>query len=470
MSVLRTHLSRRLNRELYRYCLTENYPFVVDLERSHGSYLRTVEGQDVFDWAGYYASKLIGHNHPGLRERAYVKRLVRAANNKVPNPDFLTRECLDFYRLAFSLAPRSMKTSRELEVYAINSGAEAVENMLKYLISRHNSKVGRVDSLRHRRFIVFHGRTVFALSLTTVETTVITKDFHPLFRSAVAVDFPAGVFSGRDASEMRRYNDRASARALEGIEKQLVRHAGSVTGIIVEPIQGAGGHNVAPSGFFEELSKLAAAHDVYLGFDEVQTGLGGSGKWYYIDHLKLARPPQAVAAAKKFGVGVLYMLDHLKDVGVLDSTWGGPLVDMVRARQELKIVRRERLVARTARLGKTLRDGLCALERAYPDVLFNVRGCGFLQGFSVLPTSDGRARDLLLDVALEKHLLLMLGAGKNSIRLRPNLSTSGDDVKRFLEVLRRAIEDFRRSRPKAWEADALRQREGSLPKLMKELG
>ncbi|HUU42782.1 MAG TPA: hypothetical protein VMX57_03330, partial [Planctomycetota bacterium] len=80
------------------------------------------------------------------------------------------------------------------------------------------------------------------------------------------------------------------------------------------------------------------------------------------------------------------------------------------------------------------------------------------------------ARDLLLDVALEKHLLLMLGAGKNSIRLRPNLSTSGDDVKRFLEVLRRAIEDFRRSRPKAWEADALRQREGSLPKLMKELG
>jgi L-lysine 6-transaminase len=474
MSPLRTKLSDRLNREFYKYCLTENYPFVVDIERSHGSYLRSVEGQDIFDFAGYYGSKLIGHNHPGLYEKRYLKRLVVAANNKVPNPDFLTRECLDFYKLMYAWAPKSMRAGKELEVYAINSGAEAVENMLKYLISGHNSRAGKVGALHERRFVVFrksfHGRTVFALSITTVQSLVITKDFHPLFRSIIDVDFPSGVFSGLDPRKMQAYNDEVSARSLKAIEKQLRRHVGEVTAIIIEPIQSAGGHNVAPAGFFEELSRLAAKYDVYLGFDEVQTGMGGSGKPFYVDYLKLARPPQAVAVAKKFGLGVLYMYDHLKDVGVLDSTWGGPLVDMVRARQELAIVKRERLIENTARNGRKLQKGIIALEEKYPDVIFNVRGAGFLQGFSVLPASDGSARELLLDIALNRYLLLMLGAGKNSIRLRPNLSTTSEDVDRFLELLEQTIIDFRKERPLIWEAEALRQRKGSIHRLMKELG
>ena len=91
--------SRRMIRELGRYVLTSAEPFVLDLERCRGLWLATVDGQRIFDWGCYYGSKLLSHNHPGLREAAYLKRLALAANNKVCNPDFLTGECLDYYRL-----------------------------------------------------------------------------------------------------------------------------------------------------------------------------------------------------------------------------------------------------------------------------------------------------------------------------------------------------------------------------------
>ncbi len=459
---LKTRISNRLNERFYKLCITENFPFVVDIEKSRGMYLRSAEGQDIFDWAGYYGSKLIAHNHPGLYEKGYLRRLTVAANNKVPNPDFLTRECLEFYETAFAMAPKAMRSSPELEVYAVNSGAEVVENMLKYLISRFNSRVGLADKLSRRRFIVFknsfHGRTVFALSMTNIPSPVMVKDFHPLFRSAMAVPFPAAVFSGFDPDAMRRYNSAAAERSLSSIERILKRHAGTVVGIIVEPIQSAGGHHVAMPSFFEELSRLARDHGAYIGFDEVQTGMGGTGKPFYADHLNLAAPPQALAAGKKFGVGVLYMLDHLRDVGVLDSTWGGPLVDMVRFMRELEIVGRERLIERAAEVGRFLLKGLRELEERYPDCMVNPRGVGTLLGFTVLPAHDRRPRDLLLDIALRRHLLLMLEAGKSSVRLRPCLSAAREDAARFLELLDWTMRDFRAERPAEMAREALRQR------------
>lgn len=459
---LKTCRSAAVNNHFYQYCVTENLPVVVDLEKSRGSFLHTIDGQDILDVAGYYGSRLIGHNHPGLYEKGYVRRLVTAANNKVPNPDFMTRECLEFYKQAYALAPESMKSSPELEVYTLNSGAETVENMLKYLISRFNSRIGKSDRIGRRRFIVFngsfHGRTVFALSMTQAANPVATRDFHPLFRSRLSVDFPAAVFSGFDPEAMNAYNDRVTSRALERLDRLARKHPGSITGIITEPVQGAGGHNMALPSFFREMISLAHDHEICTGFDEVQTGMGGTGRRYYVDHLDLPHPPQALAVAKKFGVGVLFMLDHLRDVGVLDSTWGGPLVDMVRAVQEIKIVEKEKLIQNAGTCGDLLNAGLRELENKYPDCICNARGLGYLQGFTVLPVNGSRARNLLLDIALKEHLLLMLAAGTHSIRLRPNLSTNREDVARFVDLLEASILDFRGKRPLRWKRMALEQR------------
>ncbi len=125
--------------ELRRYVIADPYPFCIDLERCEGMWLATVDGERIFDWAGYYASKWIGHNHPGLLDPAYLRRLGYAANNKLANPDFLTPECLEYYRALAEVAPRCMRNPK-LEMYAVNSGAEAVENMMKYLINLHDRR------------------------------------------------------------------------------------------------------------------------------------------------------------------------------------------------------------------------------------------------------------------------------------------------------------------------------------------
>ena len=184
--------------EMQRYVVYHPWPFAVDLAQCRGMSLATMDGQTIFDWAGYYGSKLIGHNHPRLQEPDYLHSLTLAANNKVANPDFLTPECLAYYRLLHRLCPASMRSSESREVYAVNSGAEAVENMLKYLLSWHNAKRQRGGYSRSstRRFLyfdqAFHGRTVYALQVTQTLDPVATQDFHGLAASGnIKVPFPA---------------------------------------------------------------------------------------------------------------------------------------------------------------------------------------------------------------------------------------------------------------------------------------
>ena len=425
--------------ELRRYVITDVNPFVVDLAGCDGMWLATVDGDRLFDWAGYYASKLIGHNHPGLQEPEYLQRLARAANNKLANPDFLTPECLDYYRTLSAIAPRCMRGPK-LEIYTVNSGAEAVENMMKYFINLyHQRSGGRRRSREKCRFLyfekAFHGRTVFALNVTQTSDPVATKDFHGLLHGNLQLPFP-GVNTSRPADQNRARTNNA----LKGIDALLDKYAGQVAGIVVEPIQGAGGHRVAEPEFFRGLSELAHRHGVFLGFDEVQTAGGPTGDVFMVDQLELPHPPQAVATAKKFGNGVIYMLYPMEDRGVLDSTWGGSLADMVRFVQEMKIVEREGLIPAARTKGEQLAAGLRGLESEFPTLLSNIRGLGLYQGFS-LPNPSLRNR--LEEIALQEEHLLLLPAGAISIRTRPNLSVTAADIDHFIETLARCLRKLR---------------------------
>ena len=413
--------------ELGRYVIATPYPFAVDLARSEGMWLATVDGDRLFDWAGYFGSKLVGHNHPGLYEPRYVERLVRAANNKVANPDFLTPECLAYYRMLYRLAPESMRGDR-LEVYAVNSGAEAVENVMKYLIAMHNAKGGSHTARRFMYFDkAFHGRTVFALGVTQTTDPVATKDFLGLSGAGnIKLPFPA-----YDGDRSTEENGREARKALDQVEGALRLMADEIVGIIVEPIQGAGGQRVALPSFFRGLSELAHRYGVYLALDEVQTGLGATGRMWGHDHFDLPHAPQAVAAGKKFGNGVVYMREPLGDIGVLDSTWGGTLADMVRVVREVEIVEEEGLVQRAATNGARLAEGLRKIVARHP-FASNVRGLGLYQGLT-LDTPERKAHAIA--TAREEFDLLLLGAGTRSLRTRPNLSVTGEEVDDFLARL-----------------------------------
>lgn len=422
--------------EMQKYVIADMFPFVLDLERSKGMYLATVDGQMIFDWAGYFGAKLIGHNHPGLYESDYVRRLTITANNKIANPDFLSPECLAYYKKLHEIAPACMRNDK-LEVYVINSGAEAMENLMKYLLIKHEEKHGNCgDLLSKRRFIyfdrAFHGRTMYALNITQpLHDPAITTGFSGVAPGNLRVPFPS-----TDNSQNEEWNQRKSDETLAQIEGYLKQYGHEIVAVIAEPIQGAGGQRIAQKTFFQRLSKLTHQYGIYLAFDEIQTAGGQAGTMFACDQLDLPYPPQAVAVAKKFANGVVYMLDPMITEGVLDSTWGGTLADMVRFVQEMHIVERERLIEEVPEKEAALRGGLEKLVVKYPRLMFNVRGMGLYQGFTLRSKA---LRVELQKLALEQESMLLLGGGIQTIRFRPVLDVSLEDIRLLLEKLDRIL-------------------------------
>jgi L-lysine 6-transaminase len=193
---------------------------------------------------------------------------------------------------------------------------------------------------------------------------------------------------------------------------------------------------VAEKEFFQGLSRLAHQYDVMLGFDEVQTAGGQTGMFFMADQLDLPYPPQAIAAAKKMGNGVIYMLESMQDEGVLDSTWGGALADMVRFVREWAIVKEEQLIEQVPMKAARLEERLKELRRDFPQAVFNIRGAGLYQGFSLATPA---LKTALIDNALEKENLLLLGAGRTHVRLRPNLNVTLENIDLLAEKLRRLL-------------------------------
>ena len=426
--------SQAMLAELSRYVIAEPKPFVVDLAQSRGIWLATVDGDRLMDWCGLYGARLLGYNHHRLYEADYLQRLALAANNKMANPDFLTAECLDYYRLLHGLAPECM-AGQPVEVYVVNSGAEAVENMLKYFINLHHQKLQEQGKqVSTRRFIyfeqAFHGRTVFTLNITRLANDPLaTRDYQGIIPDNLQVPFPAW-----DSSCSEAENEQRVDACLAQLEALMQRYQDEIVGVVLEPLQGAGGHRIAAPRFYQALSALCHRYQINWGLDEVQTSGGQCGKVFAIDLFDIPYPPQAVASAKKFGNGVLFMQRSMQDVGVLDSTWGGTLADMVRFVQEWRIVSDEQLVAAVADKTVHLVDGLQRLAAQWPDKLYNIRGWGLYQGFS-LRRPEQKAR--LLAMALEDEDLLLLGAGTESIRFRPPLDVTLPEIDLLLAKLAR---------------------------------
>jgi L-lysine 6-transaminase len=428
--------SASLIKELNNYVIVEPYPFVINLKKCRGMWLETVDGDRLFDWTGLYGSKLIGYNHPRMFEPDYIETLTYAANTKLANPDYLTTECLDYYRLLHSITPKCMR-NEDPEVYSVNSGAEAVENMMKYFINLFQHKMEKKGkSVTKKRFIyfdqAFHGRTIFALNVTVLDhDPVLTKDFQGIVPGNFRIPFPA-------VDNDKSYDENLAVMnsTLSNLEYIMKTYNDEIAGLILEPIQGAGGHRIALPEFYTELSKLCQKYEIFWGLDEVQTAGGQTGEVFCIDLFDIPHPPDAVASAKKLANGVVYMKKPMEDFGVLDSTWGGTLSDMVRFVQEWKIVIDENLISAVQKKSEYLISKLKDLQSKHSDKVSNVRGLGLYQGFTLIKPGD---KSKLVDMALEQEDLLLLGAGKDTIRLRPPLDMTNEDTDLLVEKLDRLI-------------------------------
>ncbi|MBD3276771.1 MAG: L-lysine 6-transaminase, partial [Candidatus Aegiribacteria sp.] len=327
-------------------------------------------------------------------------------------------------------------------LFFISGGALAVENALKAAFDwkvRRNLEAGRGEigtKVIHFRS-AFHGRTGYTLSLTN------TADprkymYFPLF-DWPRVDVPAIRFPLEENLETV---EELEKKSLAQIDEAIKAHGHDIAALVVEPIQGEGGDNHLRPEFLQELRNRADEHEFLLVFDEIQSGMGLTGEWWAWQSLGVE--PDIFCFGKKSqvcGIAVNRRVDDVKDnvfseSSRLNSTWGGNLVDMVRCTKYLEIMTEENILENVRERSVTLLEGLAELQEKYPEQITNVRGRGLMCAFD-LP--DGETRDKMLSTIYEGGAIL-LPCGLRSIRFRPPLNITDEEVRRGLDIILSAAE------------------------------
>jgi L-lysine 6-transaminase len=413
---------------LGRHLLVDGFRLVVDLERSHGSWLVDArDGREYLDLYTFFASAPLGANPSGLADDPEFMRLLSdVAANKPANPDTYTTHLAEFVETF----ERVLGDPALPHYFFVEGGALAVENALKTAFdwkSRRNEEAGRPAGLGTKVMHLtraFHGRSGYTLSLTN--TDPVKTDRFPTF-DWPRIDVPAMRFPiSTHLAEVEAAERRALAQATAAFEA----NPHDIACFIAEPIQGEGGDNHLRAEFLLEMQQLCLRHDALFVLDEVQTGVGLTGTpWCY---QQLGLEPDIVAFAKKLQVGgimagrrVELVSDNVFTVSSrINSTWGGGLVDMVRARRLLEIIEADRLFEAAGRHGEVLQGELADLGRRYPGLVTNVRGRGLMCAVD-LPTAACRDRVL---TGLREEGVLTLPCGARSVRFRPALSVTEDEL------------------------------------------
>ncbi|MDP9405731.1 MAG: L-lysine 6-transaminase [Actinomycetota bacterium] len=425
---------------LRRHLLVDGYEFVLDLVASRGSQLVDArDGGRYLDMFTFYASSPLGMNHPALADDDRFRAdLLAAAMNKPANSDVYTTAMAEFV----ATFARVLGDPALPYLFLVEGGALAVENALKTAFdwkSRHNEAHGRSPELGTKVLHLtraFHGRSGYTLSLTNTDPVKVAR--FPKFDwpriDAPLVRFPIDDFHDEIAA--------AEARSLDQARTAFAAHPHDIACFVAEPIQCEGGDNHLRPEFLQAMQALCREHDALFVLDEVQTGCGVTGSaWAY---QQLGVEPDVVAFGKKLQVcGVMAggRLDEVDDhvfrvSSRINSTWGGNLADMVRARRVLEVIEADELIPRAGQLGKRLRDGLHALAAAHPALASNARGRGLL---CAMDLRDRATRDRAVELARRDERVLLLGCGKRTLRLRPSLAVTEDELDQALAALDRTL-------------------------------
>jgi L-lysine 6-transaminase len=418
---------------LRRHMLVDGFDLVLDTRASRGSWLVDArDGTRHLDMFSFFASAPLGMNHPALTDDpAFLAELTEVAVNKPSNSDIYTRQMAAFVETF----ERVLGDPALPHLFLVEGGAMAVENGLKTAFDwkrRHNAMHGRPAELGTKVLHLrkaFHGRSGYTMSLTNTEP--VKTALYPTF-DWPRIDVPAIRFP-IDLAEV----EAAEARALEQARAAFAAHPHDIACFVAEPIQGEGGDNHMRGEFLQAIQALCREHDALFVLDEVQTGGGMTGSaWAY---QQLGLEPDVVAFGKKLqvcGITAGRRVDEVPDnvfqvSSRLNSTWGGNLTDMVRSRRHLEVIESEGLIERARVLGKHLVDGLATI----PEV-DNVRGRGLFVALD-LPTREDR--DAALRRLHRDEHVLILGGGERSIRFRPALTITEDELDLAVAAVARVV-------------------------------
>jgi L-lysine 6-transaminase len=421
-----------------RHMLADGYDIVLDLEKSQGRRFWDARGgRWLLDMFSFFATLPVGINHPMLREAEFEKRLLRAARVNPTNSDIYTAEMAEFVATFGRIA----QPSHLPHLFLIAGGTLGVENALKAAMDwkvRKNLRKGlpadRGTQVLHFRE-AFHGRSGYALSLTNTADPRKYQYFAHFDWPRVSnpkLRFPV------NEAELERVR-RAENESLDEIKNAFATRRDDISCIILEPIQGEGGDNHFRPEFLAALRDVAHENDALLIFDEVQTGMGLTGRMWAHQHWDVQ--PDLISFGKKTQVcGCMGgpKLDEEPDnvfrmSSRINSTWGGNLVDMVRCQRYLEII--ENLLDHAARVGAHLKSSLEAMAAESPEMLGNPRGRGLM---AAIDFPDTPTRDAVADRCYEAGMII-LGCGHTGLRFRPPLDVTAAEIDEALGILRGAI-------------------------------
>jgi L-lysine 6-transaminase len=420
--------------------LVDGFDIVVDLKKSKGTYLVDArDGKRYLDFFTFVASSPLGMNHPKLTAPAFLKKLAYVAVNKPSLSDIYTAEQAQFVDTFSRVAmPATLP-----HAFFIEGGALAVENTLKAAFDwkirknrTHGYREERGRQIVHFRQ-AFHGRSGYTLSLTN--TDPVKTDLFPKFAWPRVLN-PAVRYPLNEENLARVIADEETS--IGQIKQAFNENKDDIAAIIIEAIQGEGGDNHFRGEFFRALRELADENEAMLIIDEVQTGVGMTGKMWAHQHFV---EPDMIAFGKKMQVCGFLCGRRIEEIpdnvfqvsGRLNSTWGGNLVDMVRAQKFLEIIEEENLVENARRQGEHLLGALHRLAEEFPAVS-NIRGLGLFAAFD-MPDSDTRTK--VRTACLNKGLII-LPSGERSIRFRPPLNVRGEEIDAGVAIIAKVLREL----------------------------
>lgn len=408
--------------ELANYMLADGYDFVLDMEKSFGpTLIEARTGKKYLDFFTCFASMPIGFNHPKVKEESFINYLSTAALNKPSNSDIYTEVMATFVKTFFKIAvPSYFKYS-----FFISGGALAVENALKaafdWKVKKNQAK--GIEGEKGSKIIhfkeAFHGRSGYTMSLTNTDPNKVA--LFPKF-DWPRVTNPKLIFPLTEENLAQTIKDEK--KAVKEIKKAFKDNKDDIAAIIIEPIQGEGGDNHFRPEFMLELRNLCDKNEALLIFDEVQSGVGLTGKMWAHEHYGVI--PDIMAFGKKMQVCGILAGEKLDEVennvfrvsSRINSTWGGNLVDMARATRYLEIIEEENLIDNAEQMGDKLLVKLQSLAERYPDYIDAARGKGLFCSFD-MATPEIRAE--FQKKCFEKGLFI-LSCGTHTMRFRPPLN------------------------------------------------
>ncbi len=365
--------------------------FPVTIEKGVGSHVWDIDGKEYIDCMGGYGVAIVGHQN---------KRVVKAIKEQVDkiitvHSSLYNKTREEFLKTLIGLAPKGLT-----QVHLNNSGAEAIEAAIKFA-RKFTGKKGMVAMKGS-----YHGKSLGALSLTF--NPKYKKAFEPLVEKVSFASFG-------DIESLRSTIDEDTAF------------------VILEPIQGESGINVAPDGFLQEVRKVCDEKGILLIFDEIQAGLGRTGRLWACDHWNTA--PDILCLAKGIAGGVpmgatLVRPDILASMskGEHSSTFGGNPLSCAAGIATLQALTQDGLIENAENMGKLFREGLEKLKEKH-SIIREIRGKGLMIGVEL----KFEVKDILMN--LMKEGILMLYSGRNILRILPPLVISKEDITKVLQTL-----------------------------------